>query len=631
MRLLAGLAIGFLLGIGFPPSVGGQELRPEFSPVAVLDGGRVNWIGGESPDGRFVLYSAVSGEGSGSIRVYDRAADTSRAVARGVVAGPWSPRGDWIAYVRTSEDGSGMEVWTMPVDSETGEPTGQARRVSLRDARGPEFSPDGTSLAYTLLPITKSDAPRLARVPVTGGRELVLTRAPGWAQMLRWSPDGRWIYYRYNPRPGQRPRYLARVPADGGEPEILRPIFDFFGISPDGDFYAFQPDPPVEEGRARVGVATTDGIEVGEFRVPSNLGLIRWGGRGNRLLGLRTPVYTAVRVVELSSGTVRRISVGEESRDGRPAWSPDGARLAYVSFDGDQARLTVAAADGSSHRHVPVDDPPGSQLRWAPDGRHLAYLSGDPPRLVAVDAEAAVSTELARLSSRDARFRWEEGGGAVLYVRRPGDGTGPEIRRATLAGHDTGVRALAPFLDGDAALRFADDTTVVAVTARHVTVVSLRRGEPRRVYTAEEDEELADDLTTLPDQGRAAFMTYGSEKNGFRATLRVVDLTDGEVRSVQPGRLVPNHFVWHPDGQHLVVRASLGAAPDQRLYLMPLDGSPPQEISLGERPRPALGDVFDLSPDGSRVAFTSTRRGDTTLWEVDLSRSLAPYLAEAER
>jgi Tol biopolymer transport system component len=110
-----------------------------------------------------------------------------------------------------------------------------------------------------------------------------------------------------------------------------------------------------------------------------------------------------------------------------PAWSPDGARIAFVT-KGD---LWTADADGT-HRALIVRR--ADQPAWSPNGRRLAFTRGGRVYTVRVDGED--ERELARGAhpawspngtrialDRDGRIvtlRWDGGG-----VRDAGAGTDP--------------------------------------------------------------------------------------------------------------------------------------------------------------------------------------------------------------
>jgi len=71
-----------------------------------------------------------------------------------------------------------------------------------------------------------------------------------------------------------------------------------------------------------------------------------------------------------------------------PAWSPDGKRLAFVSFDDANApacpaascppsgELYVVGADGSGLRRLTRSKADDEHPSWSPDGLRIAFASG---------------------------------------------------------------------------------------------------------------------------------------------------------------------------------------------------------------------------------------------------------------
>ncbi|MGZ4289885.1 MAG: TolB family protein [Gaiellaceae bacterium] len=100
-----------------------------------------------------------------------------------------------------------------------------------------------------------------------------------------------------------------------------------------------------------------------------------------------------------------------------PAWSPDGARIAYVS-KGD---LFTADADGTGAAQIEHD---ADQPAWSPNGRRIAFtrggsvytvrVDGEDERRLAPGAHPAWSPDGARIAlDRDDQIvtlRWDGGG-----------------------------------------------------------------------------------------------------------------------------------------------------------------------------------------------------------------------------
>jgi TolB protein len=138
-----------------------------------------------------------------------------------------------------------------------------------------------------------------------------------------------------------------------------------------------------------------------------------------------------------------------------PAWSPDGRRLAYVSFETQKAAVWVQDLSTGERRMVAGFRGSNSAPAWSPDGKKLAvtlsregpaqlYLinadgSGEPQRLTrssAIDTEAAFSPD-----GRLVYFVSDRGGGPQVY-RVAVDGGTPE--RVTFSGDYNISPAISP-------------------------------------------------------------------------------------------------------------------------------------------------------------------------------------------
>ncbi|MGF1510439.1 MAG: PDZ domain-containing protein [Myxococcota bacterium] len=79
--------------------------------------------------------------------------------------------------------------------------------------------------------------------------------------------------------------------------------------------------------------------------------------------------------VPVEGGSIRNLTKSDDVNDRDPLWSPDGARLAYLS-DGD-GRFRVVIVDQAGlaiQDSIPLEEGPYFRLlSWSPSGRHIAY------------------------------------------------------------------------------------------------------------------------------------------------------------------------------------------------------------------------------------------------------------------
>jgi len=201
-----------------------------------------------------------------------------------------SPDGQSLAISDQSTDDHKSRVYIVPV-------AGGTPRLITPNA--PSYwhgwSPDGKTLAFTG---QRGDNFDIYSIPTAGGEEMRLTTAPGLDDGPEYSPDGAYIYFN-SERTGQM--QIWRMKPDGSAQEQV--TFDdsnnwFPHLSPDGQtmvFLAYEKGvtghPPGKDVELRLMT-----LKDKKVRVLANL----WGGQGT-------------------------INV--------PSWSPDGLKLAFVSYE----------------------------------------------------------------------------------------------------------------------------------------------------------------------------------------------------------------------------------------------------------------------------------------------------------
>jgi TolB protein len=117
-----------------------------------------------------------------------------------------------------------------------------------------------------------------------------------------------------------------------------------------------------------------------------------------------------------------------------PAWSPDGGKLAYVSFEAKKPVVYVHDL-ASGRRHVAANfKGSNSAPAWAPDGKRLAVVltKDGSSQLYIVNADGSGATRIATSSGIDTEPRWAPDGQFIYFTSDRGGS--PQIYRIANSG-----------------------------------------------------------------------------------------------------------------------------------------------------------------------------------------------------
>lgn len=207
-----------------------------------------------------------------------------------------------------------------------------------------------------------------------------------------------------------------------------------------------------------------------------------------------------------------------------PSWSPDGKRLAYVSFE--TGRSSVVIQDLVSGAREQISSIPGlnSAPSFSPDGNKLALvLSKDGnPEVYVMDLATRALQRITRNYNIDTEPRWMGDGKSLIFTS---DRSGkPQIYRVELASGLTERLTYEGDYNAKASL-LPDEETMVFVHRRngvfHIAWLDMAR-EDLRVLT----KTSLDESPSLAPNG--AMLIYATQNRG-RGILAAVS-TDGSAR-----------------------------------------------------------------------------------------------------
>jgi len=310
-----------------------------------------------------------------------------------------------------------------------------------------------------------------------------------------------------------------------------------------------------------------------------------------------------------TAGGEPRALISSEKNDDTPRWSPDGARIAFLSTRGGAPQIYVAGADGSGPRQA-TNVPEGvAEFVWSRDGRSFVFTSDVYPEcetLKCTEERGAATAQgkvKAVVTDRLLFRHWssfKEGKRSHLFVIAA---EGGEPRDLTPGDYD-----VPPFSLGDpAAFDFAPDGREVAFarntekveatsTNNDIFIVPASGGEARRITAGNPG---SDTTPRYSPDGR--WLAYRSQaRDGYEADrfrLMLYDRRAGTAKELTAGfdRWV-GELVWAPDSQKIYI-----VAEDRGREMIAVVG-----IGGGVRPlvEKTASSGLTLSADGRTLAFT---------------------------
>jgi Tol biopolymer transport system component/DNA-binding CsgD family transcriptional regulator len=356
-----------------------------------------------------------------------------RMTTSGKASSPrWSHSGKWLAY------GDGSSEWITRVDGSDARAADDFVAWSPVDDRYAGLSAPGADGYWTIFTENADGTNRVSvyKTFSSNGHLSTQLRAPVW------SPDGRWLAFviyqqEVTGTPPERSVSIWVSGASGNSPPTK--VYDggspsqadtvLFAWSPDDSRIFFWSDPQFSasafaDGLPLIGVRR-DGSDAHGFGYSDDALLTApefqsWNAGGALAVtgggGRETWMHKDIRVVDTATGGYHVLTgpVGAESAVAalEPAWSPDGASIAYVAAPdapgvsgGDAAKAALARrkiwamdADGANQRQL-TDDPAYRDERplWSGDGSRIYFVrldANDNASLWWVPANGGAPTEV---------------------------------------------------------------------------------------------------------------------------------------------------------------------------------------------------------------------------------------------
>jgi dipeptidyl aminopeptidase/acylaminoacyl peptidase len=345
---------------------------------------------------------------------------------------------------------------------------------SINDAR---ISPDGRQVAYVLTVIDQKKNRRNSSIWLVALDGLSAPRrltAEGLnSNSPRWSPDGERLAFLSarttempepassgagTPAEAVRPQ-ICILRLDGGEAQVSSHLKN--GVT------VFQWSPDSKRFVALSRTAASD--QIARDARPSDVRHYRHILYKFNDTGWYDDKRSHLWVLDAVTGKDQQITSGDDWNDMDPQWSPDGARIAFVSDrtgqeydDGHNTDVWVVPASGGPlakiSDHAFEDDSP----RWSPDGRQIVFAGKTArrefPKLYIADAKGGAKSRLVvdNLDLIPGALQWGPGPNKLRFE----SGFKGTVQ---IFGVDMNARAVAPITQGERAVHGFDSNEKAGV------------------------------------------------------------------------------------------------------------------------------------------------------------------------
>jgi len=312
-----------------------------------------------------------------------------------------------------------------------------------------------------------------------------------------------------------------------------------------------------------------------------------WQAPNGALPGIYVKVIGAGDAIRLTDST-------EWASD--PAWSPDGTQLAAMrrqpGTNAAEVEVVLIPAVGGAARKLaavhPQTDLADNRLSWTPDGRWLLVTSRE---------AAAGPISIVALSVENGRKK-PITSPPPTYLGDGHPSISPDGRELVFSRNVTSI---------------VGDYYLVELSPSDLTP----RGQPKRLTFFENQ---AGGTAWMPN-GREIVFSAGPPLGGSRLFRLAV------TRTAKPGALQPIPYIGI-DGRSPAISRPSGHTPGRLVYEKLSSQFSLSRLDLPASKRPQTGSWApstrmdqspDISPDGRKVAFASTRSGNWEIWTCEAS------------
>jgi tol-pal system beta propeller repeat protein TolB len=138
------------------------------------------------------------------------------------------------------------------------------------------------------------------------------------------------------------------------------------------------------------------------------------------------PCCNSIAVMNADGSGKTKVINGDDTgsgTNGSPAWSPDGQKLAFVSnFGGFNSQIGTVGVGGGAVTQLTTGSTDHFNPAWSPDGAKIAFDTGHPGDIYTMNTDDMTVQQLTSASGDETQPAWSPDGTKIAYVSTTNNG-----------------------------------------------------------------------------------------------------------------------------------------------------------------------------------------------------------------
>jgi Tol biopolymer transport system component/DNA-binding winged helix-turn-helix (wHTH) protein len=324
-------------------------------------------------------------------------------------------------------------------------------------------------------------------------------------------------------------------------------------------------------------------------------------------------------------------------------WSPDGRYIAYASNRGGKFDIWLQQVSGGDPVQVTKGPAANWEPDWSPDGKYIAYRSEEGEGGIFIEPAIGGAGMARKISSIGHFPRWSPDGTQIL-LQSTRFGLTSKIFVVSISDPDS-VKEIMPEVtsganivsavwhpDGKRASLWGWELAPTPLPTLWTGAISNSTGVVKSDLTAEASKILRDlggsnynawgdsdfKLSWAPNGNELYFeRMLGGARNIWRMRVDSKNLRGESIDRITTGSEVETEFSLSPDGTRI---AFTSLSEQVRTWVFPLDAARGQITGPGSPVTNVGLEAWEgsLSRDGTKLAYSAKKAGRSEIWQTDL-------------